>query len=328
MNITKTAFSAAVRTFYEKRFLARALPRLVHGRWANRARVSKQGAVYELTKYGSLAAVTAQLTEGTTPPETQIGSRTTLTMSPKWYGAWMGFTDEVDMEVQDPVISEMTGLLGEQAGVSLDYIYRTVLAGDSTIDFAGNAAQITDLEYPTHEFCFMDIMIQYAELTAANAMPMNTTGYAVILHPYSYATLFNDPIFVNLFVRESDPIRTGYVGKLLDMEFFVTSNAYVQADAGANNADVYSAIFIGKDSHGAVSIVGYEPTVADGGGDKLVNNTGKAINPVRIITKPVGQSGSDDPLDQRGTIGWKTSAEVKILQSAWIRNCKHTNMFS
>jgi len=85
MAIDTSTLSDAVKAAYEMRLLTRAIPRYVHGRWAMKARISKRGT-YELRKYGSLAANTTALTEGTTPAETATPTPTLITMTPAFYG--------------------------------------------------------------------------------------------------------------------------------------------------------------------------------------------------------------------------------------------------
>ncbi len=330
-NLKTAVFADAIKTAYEKRLLLRAIDRLVHGKWGSKARLSKNNSL-ELRKYSGLSAVTTPLIEGTTPSEQVQPALTKIVATPAWYGAWIGYTDIMPQVTIDPIISETMGILGEQAGMSIDLLHRSVLIAGATTDYSGGASLITDLEYPTHEFAFTDLLVQYAELLAANAMPMEDGCYPVIIHPYTYITLFNDPVFVNLFTEDqpdSKGIRFGYVGRLMNMKFYVTANAYVQTDAGASSADVYSALIIGRESYGSVSMAGWEPRDLDSAGDQAdINNTGKVVKPIQIIAKPIGSAGADDPLDQRGTLAWKTSFVSHVLNADWIRNCKHVNMFS
>jgi hypothetical protein len=44
----------------------------------------------------------------------------------------------------------------------------------------------------------------------------------------------------------------------------------------------------------------------------------------RIIVKPLGSSGSDDPLEQRGTIGWKVPFfACAVLRDDFIVRIEH-----
>jgi hypothetical protein len=80
-NATATAFSDAIKTVYEKRLLTRALPRMVHSRWATRARLNKMGA-WEVRKYAALSAVSTPLTSGVTPVENAAPALSKTTITP------------------------------------------------------------------------------------------------------------------------------------------------------------------------------------------------------------------------------------------------------
>ena len=63
---------------------------------------------------------------------------------------------------------------------------------------------------------------------------------------------------------------------------------------GSGGADVYSTLVYAQNSYGSVELGG----------------TGRNV---RIIIKPVGSSGAEDPLDQRGTIAWKVQGFCTVI---------------
>lgn len=326
-NLNTTNFAAAIKTQYERRLMTRALPRLVHGRWLTMARLNKVGS-YEIRKYSSLSPVTNTLAESITPEENAAPTLSTVTISPAFYGAWIGYNDVIELEQFDPYISEVSGILGEQAGLSADTIIRDYIVSNATIDYSNGKSDIASLDAPADNISYRDFLVQMAAFEASN-VPNVGGPTPVIIHPHSYATLMLDPVFVNLFTKESDPLRAGYVGKLLNYEFYITSNAYEVADAGAGSTtDVYAMIFLGPESFGAVGFAGSMPNLSENGGDKEYTNTGKSVSPVSIIGKPLGSGGTNDPLDQRGTIGWKMNLGLGVMNADWARVVKHTNIFS
>lgn len=332
-NLTQTTLSDAVKTQYERRLLTRAVPRLVHGRWGITARLNKFGS-YELRKYGSLSAVTSALTEGTTPAEQSAPSLTLTTITPLFYGSWIGHSDELEMTVFDPLISEVSSILGEQAGLSADTLIRNTLTDGATVDYSNGKAGRTSLDAPADDISYADFIRQVAALEASDALPVDGEDYICIIHPHSWASLMTDPVFVNLFSHEADgsntsPIRTGYVGRILRCKIFVTSNAREYTDGGVGSTtDVYSMLFIGRESYGYVGMAGITPSIVDNGGTMAKPLTGQSVKPVEIIVKQLGSAGSADALNQRATIGWKMSLATSVLNSAWVRNLEHTNSFS
>jgi N4-gp56 family major capsid protein len=170
---------------------------------------------------------------------------------------WMGFSDIVELEAYDPIISEMSGILGEQCGLSADSIVRDELNAYATIDYSGGQSAVGNLDSPAHDISYKDIVEQYAALEAASALPVDGEDFVVIIHPHTWASLMLDPTFVNMFVQEApnSAIRSGYVGRLLRMKFFVTSNAKEWADVGVGSTtDVYSALFIGRESYAILGL--------------------------------------------------------------------------
>lgn len=331
-NITQTSFSAAVKTFYEKRLLWRAFPRLVHSRWAVRARLNKYGSL-EWRRYAGLAAVTSALTEGTTPAEQSAPTITQITATPLFYGAWVGYTDEIEMTSYDPFVTEVSGILGEQAGLSVDTLVRDVVTAGATKVYSNGKASRGVLDSPADDISYRDFIIAIATLMAANALPIGGV-FQVVLHPHSYFTLMQEPTFVNVFVAEASreqmsPMRSGYVGRFLMCDIYVTSNAREYADGGAGNTDVYSAMFFGEQSYGCVGIGAITPKIVDAQGPQGSPGTGgKFGSPVEIIGKQLGSAGADDPLNQRATLGWKAAEDEIVLNAAFLVDLEHTNIFS
>lgn len=328
-NINKTTMADTIFTMYEKRLLPRALPRLVHGRWGREATWDKYGD-YSLRRFESFDAVTSALGEGSTPAEGAQPTISTITLDPAWYGAFVELSDEVQVESFDPILSEITSLLGEQVGLSIDTLIRNALISGATAAYSGGQSAITSLAYPDHKISYKDIVQQISALMAANALHADNGRFAVIIHPHTFATLMQDPVFVNLFTQETDAsaIRNGKMGTLMQCDFYISSNAYESADAGSGSNDVYGALFIGDDAFATAGFTGLMANTTDNGGTEEYTNTGKQVKPIKIIVKPLGSGGTEDPLDQRGTAGWKATLDVEVLQSAWIRNLYHVNDFS
>lgn len=303
--------------------LTRALPRLVHGRWGMQARLNKMGA-YELRKYGALSAVTSALTEGTTPSEQSAISLTLVTITPSFYGAWLGYTDELEMTAFDPIISEFSSILGEQAGLSADTLIRNTLTDGATKDYAGDASSRATVG-TNDGITYAEFVKQIASLEAANALPVDGDDFIVIMHPNAWAKLMQDATFVAMFQQEAardnnNPIRSGLVGRLLRCKIFVSSNSRVYAGAGESSGDVYSMLFIAREAYGYVGMAGSFPNLVDNAPESSYTMTGQGVKPVEIILKQLGSAGADDPLNQRATIGWKMSLGIAMTNATWARD--------
>lgn len=241
-------------------------------------------------------------------------------------------SDQVELEAFDPILSEVNGILGEQCGLSIDTMTRNTLISGLTAAYSGGVSAVGSLDSPAHDLDFKDIAKNIGTLEAANARPMENGRYVMLIHPHTYWSLLNDPIFVNLFTQEAgdgSALRTGYMGYLVNCDIYVSSNCYEYADAGAGSTtDVYYAIILGKDSFAVAGMASQMPSDVDMAGNEEHMMTGKPVRPVQMIVKPVDSGGAENPLNQRGSIGWKATHDCEVLNSAFGIALAHTNMYS
>ena len=80
----------------------------------------------------------------------------------------------------------------------------------------------------------------------------------------------------------------------------------IKPTGGGNSIDVHASIIYGQDAFGMVTL-------------------GSAKRPnIKIILKQVGSSGSNDPLDQRGSVAWKVPFfAVAVIQDDFICRVEH-----
>ena len=90
-------------------------------------------------------------------------------------------------------------------------------------------------------------------------------------------------------------------------EWITAQDLCIVPSGGASNGDeVHASIIYGKDAFGMVKL------------------GGKGKPNIRIIVKPLGSSGSLDPLDQRGSIAWKVKHfACAVLQDDFICRIEH-----
>jgi N4-gp56 family major capsid protein len=332
-NLNQTSLSDAIKVKYETRLLIRAYPRLLHGRWAKKATISKFGS-YELRRYESMSAITSALNENVTPAEQAAPTLTLVTLSPLFYGAWIGYGDEIDMTVFDPLVSEVSGILGEQAGLSADTLIRNDLTANASKRYSNGKASRATLDFPNDIISYSDVVDAYAQLMAQNALPMEGEYFIVLIHPHTYASLMKDPTFVNAFQKANEGAGAmnnpmpGYLGDFLMCKFFISSNVREYTDGGVGTDDVYSMLFLGRESYGLAGFGNLLPSDVDSGGSMAQPLTGQQVKPVEIIAKQLGSAGADDPLNQRATIGWKMTLDNEILNSSFLLDLEHVNEFS
>lgn len=95
-----------------------------------------------------------------------------------------------------------------------------------------------------------------------------------------------------------------YLRWIEDGYSFSASDTIAPIGAASSGAEVHGTIVYGKDFAGGISLAG-----------------GKNV---QMIAKGLGSSGSDDPLNQRGTLGWKIKGyNATILEDAYIVRIEH-----
>ena len=136
-NIQKTTdLSAEMKTYYEKRLIDLASPKLVHDQFGDKYPIPRNGGKsIEFRKYSPLDKATAPITEGVTPDGNSL-SVSTVTAEVQQYGDWIGMSDMLDMTAIDNNVVQVTKLLGSQAGRTLDTVTREELVGGTNVLFA------------------------------------------------------------------------------------------------------------------------------------------------------------------------------------------------
>jgi N4-gp56 family major capsid protein len=124
--------------------------------------------------------------------------------------------------------------------------------------------------------------------------------FVAVIHPDTTFTLFGDTNIRNALLtakQQEDSggagsLFTGAIGDYMGFTFVETPLAPVVLAGGEGGANVYLTVVFGMDYFGKVKIDGLN---ADS------------------IFKTLGSGGTEDPLDQRWTQGWKMTHASKIL---------------
>lgn len=314
---TRTDIPQEVNNFYDRVLLERALPALVHTRFAQVRDIPRNSGtnVIKFRRYGSLTANTTALTEGVTPAGTSL-SVTDITATVLQYGDYVTLTDVVEYETYDPILTETADILGEQAGDSTDRLMRDVLAAGTTIQYAtgvANNASITAAMKLTRD----EVKTAVRTLRGNNAKPVTSmidpsTGYNTVPLGRSYIGIVSPETAYDLdnatgFTPvENYPNRSTVmedeIGSLANVRFVMTTNAYVNAGAGSGGVDVHYTVIFGQNAYAMTRI----------SGETLKN-----------IVKPLGSAGTADPLNQRATSGWKLTFAGKILNNDYLVVVRH-----
>lgn len=290
--------SAEDKTFYERALLERLLPQLNFYKDAQKKKLPKnQGRTMNFRKFNSLTAPSASLTEGVTPDGNDLNV-TTVTATVAQEGDFVLISDLIQMTGIDPVLTETSELLGEEAGIVVDNRIQTAISGGTNVYFAGGATTRAGLETAeTKHLIADDIKKIVRKLKNANAKKFPDGYYHMQIDPDIAYDLMSDSAWVDVSkYSKPEQMSKGELGKMHGMKFFETTNLnIVDSSAGSSKMPVHIAYAYGKDSYACIDL--------EGGAGKP-----------EIIVKPNGSAGSADPLDQRASAGWKNCFTAVITQ--------------
>ena len=299
-NVTNhNQLSAEDKTFYERTLFQRLLPSLMFYNDAEKKKLPKNsGTTMNFRKFDSLTAPSSSLTEGVTPDGNNL-TVSTITAKIAQEGDFVQITDLIQMTGIDPVLTETSELLGEEAGLVVDTRIQTAISKGTNVYFAGGATTRAGLESATTKnLTGDDIKKLVRKLKNANAKRFSDGFYHMIVDPDIAYDLMSDSAWVDVskYARPEQMVK-GELGKMHGMKFYETTNLNVvdSSDTAQSKISVHQAYAYGKGAYSCVN---------------LENGAGKP----EIIVKPNGSAGTSDPLNQRATAGWKSAFTAVITQ--------------
>ena len=316
---TSSTMSKEMKTFYEKRLIDQAEPRLVHDQFADYYPIPQNGGkTIEFRKYDSLPKAKTPLTEGVTP-NGQTLNVSTITSDLHQYGGWTPLTDVLQMTAIDNNVVQATRVLASQAGRTLDTITRDVLAGGTNVIYApkigedGTETAVTSRR-TLDKTCTLTPKLFFqaaAQLGAMNADPIGDS-YIAIIHPYAAYDLkiSKEWIEVHKYAAPEAMFR-GEIGKLGNIRFIETSEAKIWKDSGCpgngngGTLAVFGTLVLGAHAYGVTEL--------EGGG-------------LEHIVKQLGYG--DDPLNQRASVGWKGMRAAERLVEQYMVRIESVSSYS
>lgn len=297
----------------------------VHAKWAKRKSIPKNAGTdsinfRKVNKLDMTSPADYMLVEGVTPDSLTTGKQH-LTAFVRQYGAYMSFTDKVDFEEFDPIIAENVIYLGEHAKNLMDELVRDVLAATPTVMYASKvgADGARDTSVVTrdgltsdHKFNLYDIRRIIRNLRKANVKPAVNGDYICVVSPDTEFDILYDPEFREVLDmgNQNRELVDNEIARMAGVRFVRTNNAKVYEgggeaiEGGGEAIDVHASIILGQDAYGVVDITG----------------EGNA----RSYTKGLGSAGTEDPLNQRQTVGYKINAfGAVILEDAAVVKYEH-----
>lgn len=300
---TQASLSPTMQTYYDKKLLARLLPNLVHLKWAQKKPIPKgKGKTINFRRFSPLPHATTPLVEGVTPTGNNLAI-TEIEATVNQYGDYIELSDVLDLTAIDPVLDEATEVLAEQAAQTMDVTARDTLVAGTTVQYANGKLSRATIA-ATDVLTVLEVRKSVRTLKRNNAKTIDGRNYLAIVEPGTTFDLQSDPKWEEAAkYAGSTQIFDGEIGRLYGVRFVETSYAKIFAGAGASGANVAATLVFGKEAYGMSDI--------------------ESSGAVKNIIKQFGSGGTNDPLDQRATSGWKVLFTVKILEQLAMVRIEH-----
>ena len=293
------ALTAEQHTYYQDAMLERLTPELVWTQFGEKKNIPKRkGATTNFRRLNSLAVSTTALTEGVTPDGVNLDI-TPINATVKEYGNWTKISELLNLTGFDPLMTEVSELMGENAGESIDVITRDVLAAGTNVLYANGKAARAELT-AADKITAVDILRARRALKNNKVKPIRLpngggTGYVALIPVDVAMDLMQTDEWKKANVENNTKyFMDGVIGKLYGIWFVEVDNGVIFDGAGASGADVFGTIFLGRGAYGIPDIEGSSKP--------------------DIIVHPAGSGGVSDPLNQFNTIAWKCAFTVVRLQ--------------
>ncbi len=293
VNTTESAaqgnnLSLEMKTYYEKRLIDIAEPKLVHDQFGDKYPIPTGGGkTIEFRKYDSLEKAVKPITEGVTPAGNSLNV-SSVSETVMQYGDWVQLSDMLEMSAVDNNVLQATRLLGAQAGRTLDSITRDVLAGGTNVIYApsvlnGTQTAVTSrLDIDANCRLTADLIFRAAaQLKGMNADPIDDK-YVAIVHPFVAYDLMRSEEWIDAHKYATpENIYAGEIGRLAGVRFVESSEAKIFRGKDLSATSRSLTITAYQTNSSATATVGeasvyaltVSQTISDGRAAELVGET-------------------------------------------------------
>lgn len=227
-NAADNNLSSTIVTYYDRKLIKNAKPRLVHQRFGQKRQIPKNGGKsVNFRKFEIFPAATTPISEGITPDGRAL-DMTSITADLKQYGDYVAGSDLLDLTAVDQVLDETFELLGDQAGLTLDHITRDIIHKGNSVQYANSKASrylLTSSDVLTSA----EIKKAVRTLKRNKAKPFIRNGkpyYVAIIDQDSAYDLMNDEQWQKVAeYQNAEKIEEGEIGKLFGVVFVETPEA-------------------------------------------------------------------------------------------------------
>jgi N4-gp56 family major capsid protein len=306
--------------FYKKNFLEALQPEEVYSDFGEKVSIPPNTSnTIVINKMAELATLeSSPLTEGVTPTE-QTLSMTRIEASFNQFGGFLRTTDRLNEESINGVTTEFSKRIGWQGGRTMNLVNRDGLLGGTNVRYTGGAANqdaITSSGVVTADFAYMWNAFKQAHVrTFVNGssgsqnlgtLPVAPAFWCVVpFEARAFLETLDDSLgnkFENVENYQGQvSTYKNEIGRYREFRFIGDTEASIVSNAAGTPQDIAQCLVFGQ-----------------GQQDKAYHIVDLAGGNMQMITKPLGSSGSLDPLDQRASMGWKAKGGTFITQDLYM----------
>lgn len=319
---TDSGISQRTNVYAERQMLAHAEPQIVLGKFGMSKMMPKnKSATIKFRRPIPFTASTTPLQEGVTPTARPFEYED-VSVPLQQYGDVVTITDVIEDTHEDPVLNDASEICGENAGRTFEALNYGVLKAGTNVFYANGSARSavnTALSLPKQRAVTRALKAQKAKKIAKMLSSSPDTMTEPVEASYvavGHTDLENDLRALSGFIPvaqygQSKPLCEEEVGRVEDVRYILTADLGSILDAGgtagsmvsngSSNADVYPILYFGREAYGTVALKGSKDLMA--------------VEPTIISA---GQKTKDDPLGQRGYVGWKSWHACLILNQLWM----------
>ena len=228
-------------------------------------------------RYTELPAVTAPLYEGVTP-DGQMLTETAFSVMTKPFGAYMEYTDELDLFHVDSKTQAMSDRLNRQAQLSIDTVCRDAICAGLNVMYAGSNEKRATIQ-STDKLTYSLIKKAVRNLKRKGAQPFPDGFFHAKIDQDTYYDLTTDDHWENIGkYYDKQPMEKYLLGSIYNVKFYEVDNGKTFKTETYLYSDVSSLTAYGYDNTTRTMTI-YE----DIGEDVARELTGKLIM-VRLTT--------------------------------------------
>ena len=277
----------------KKSFLENGEPSTVFMRFGTKA--SHQG--YKSITRPRLGVMTTSLADAAlvewVTPDGHKNVVKTITATPVQLGDYSIISDVLDVETLLPIIAAQGRELANNAGRLIDEFIQDALLNSSIADmYAGTATSRAELTAADT----MDLELVLKATTYLSTQWQGGERFKIIMHPnvfLDYAKSSSTNTWLNKLIYEDfKGIKDGFVTAGVNYDIYISANVQ-PIEVDGNNV---------------------RPSYAFRDGAYGVGT----LQNLQTFYKPFGAAGTEDPLNQRATVGWKCMYWAAVLNDLFI----------